>query len=1019
MNKVFNLSGSEACSSANSSFIMSVAKPKLVTVAVALALLQMSNVSFAQECAVGTNGTYTPNGAGCTITPSINPKYAPGSGVINLESNANYLLMNRNNTGSTTRIAEGYDLKVKVDSTNQYGFTVAANQYRSNKELILGNVEAEYKANDKGYGLVTTSTNNITAKDVTLDATLKDRGSEIYGLLAGSSVDSGESNPALNGKYATISVDNLNIKQSSGSGKLTPALNAGLRSIQGATDDTNGSAGRIIVNGDLDMTLKGQRMEGIYVSGAASDVDGNEAVSQVVLKGDSKITLIQTNSTNNESSAIKIGKSRAVGTGKGAVYSEGNMTIDASQAIGDAIKLYGSGSLLQADYKGSTMQVKANRSAIAVGPKDWQEPGNQEYSDIAVYLKDAKLETVSEDASLIKVYDNQKDFTLSIVGDETELIAPDKGWLLEVGVGGNNIVYEGNTNATFSGAGTMRGLTHINGSQLDLTLNDGFTWNLQKKGTDNQASFTTLHLNNNSLLNAFDSSGPTDFTLRGDVFSSDSTISMSNGIIGDELIIQGSYRGDNARLLVDSRWDNPDEQQTDHLSIFGIASGNTVVSVPNGIIGDVTLGELPKNGQWVTPVVSVFESDEQKPNTFTGTAETTNAGQAQLVQRDDENGGSHYYWTLAAQEPTPEPEPEPTPTPEPGPTPEPTPIYTPGTSGYVQMSRINREMGFAQMGKLHERIGEQQTWVWDECGTQCEDYRDRTQAGNKPYPVWGRINYTNLKEQGQNRFGYESDIAFIQFGGDLLVRTDEDNNHHHLGIMASYSHGEHDFYDKYRAENGLVTEEKQVGSGKTDMYSLGAYSTWYGDNGSYVDLVANVSSIRNKYKSTSGHDSQNGWGVGVSAEVGRPWLIGNSNWQIEPQAQLSYQYVHLSSFDDDVRNISDQSGGTLRGRVGARLAYNQDNGDLRTNTFYVTANVLHDFAGNKSEAKIGRDKVREEYKRTWGELGVGAQLPIGKSTYLYGDVRYARAFGGDNKVYRSTDAARESIAGRVGVRFSW
>lgn len=1010
MNKVFNLSGSEACSSANSSFIMSVAKPKLVTVAVALALLQMSNVSFAQECAVGTNGTYRPSGAGCTITPSSNPKYDPVSGVINLESNANYLLMNANNRDSTTRIAEGHDLKVKVDSENQYGFTVAANQHRANKELILGNVEAEYKAKDKGYGLETTSTNNITAKDVTLDATLKDSGSEIYGLLAGSSVDSGEKDPAHNGKYATISVDNLNIKQSSGSGKkLTPALNAGLRSIQGATDDTNGSAGRIIVNGDLDMTLEGQRMEGIYVSGAASDEDGNEAVSQVVLKGDSKITLIQTNSANNESSAIKIGKSRAVGTGKGAVYSEGNMTIDASQAIGDAIKLYGSGSLLQADYEGSTMQVKANRSAIAVGPKDWQEPGNQAYSDIAVYLKDAKLETVSEDASLIKVYDNQKDFTLSIVGDETELIAPDKGWLLEVGVGSNNIVYEGNTNATFSGAGTMRGLTHINGSQLNLTLNDGFTWNLQKKGTDNQASFTTLHLNNNSLLNAFDSSGPTDFTLRGDVFSSDSTISMSNGIIGDELIIQGSYRGDNARLLVDSRWDNPDEQQTDHLSIFGIASGNTVVSVPNGIIGDVTLGELPKNGQWVTPVVSVFESDEQKPNTFTGTAETTNAGQAQLVQRDDENGGSHYYWTLAAQAPTPEP----------GPTPEPTPIYTPGTSGYVQMSRINREMGFAQMGKLHERIGEQQTWVWDECGTQCEDYRDRTQAGNKPYPVWGRINYTNLKEQGQNRFGYESDIAFIQFGGDLLVRTDEDNNHHHLGIMASYSHGEHDFYDKYRAENGLVTEEKQVGSGKTDMYSLGAYSTWYGDNGSYVDLVANVSSIRNKYKSTSGHDSQNGWGVGVSAEVGRPWLIGNSNWQIEPQAQLSYQYVHLSSFDDDVRNISDQSGGTLRGRVGARLAYNQDNGDLRTNTFYVTANVLHDFAGNKSEAKIGRDKVREEYKRTWGELGVGAQLPIGKSTYLYGDVRYARAFGGDNKVYRSTDAARESIAGRVGVRFSW
>ncbi|MFV0284493.1 MAG: autotransporter domain-containing protein, partial [Castellaniella sp.] len=181
----------------------------------------------------------------------------------------------------------------------------------------------------------------------------------------------------------------------------------------------------------------------------------------------------------------------------------------------------------------------------------------------------------------------------------------------------------------------------------------------------------------------------------------------------------------------------------------------------------------------------------------------------------------------------------------------------------------------------------------------------------------------------------------------------------------------------------------------------------------------NLSGIHNTYDSGSGSASQNGYGLGVSVEVGRPWRLGDSHWKIEPQAQLSYQYVHLNDFDDDVSTIDDQSGGTLRGLLGARLAYNNDNGEQRTHTFYVTANVLHDFTGNKSEASLGRDDLRETYRRTWGELGVGAQFPLGKSAYLYGDVRYARAFSGGTDVYRGSDTARESIRGRVGVRFMW
>src|SRR5690606_12514337 len=157
-----------------------------------------------------------------------------------------------------------------------------------------------------------------------------------------------------------------------------------------------------------------------------------------------------------------------------------------------------------------------------------------------------------------------------------------------------------------------------------------------------------------------------------------------------------------------------------------------------------------------------------------------------------------------------------------------------------------------------------------------------------------------------------------------------------------------------------------------------------------------------------------------SVEVGRPWQLGNSNWQIEPQAQLSYQYVHLKGFNDDVRNIDAQNDGTLRARLGARLAWNNDNGKQRTSTFYVTANVLHDLTGSRSKASVGQDKLSERYARTWSELGVGAQLAIGKSTYLYGDVSYERSLGGySSQVYRGTDTAREGCRGGIGLRYTW
>ena len=464
------------------------------------------------------------------------------------------------------------------------------------------------------------------------------------------------------------------------------------------------------------------------------------------------------------------------------------------------------------------------------------------------------------------------------------------------------------------------------------------------------------------------------------------------------LTINGNYSGiAGSQLLVDSTWNNANSLTTDTLIINGSASGSTAVSVPGGIFGDVTQAEQAKVSD--KPVVTV--SSAHSGTVFTGSAPTTNAGEAQLMKV-----GNNYHWTLLAKEKSTDP----TPT---------VPIYAEPTSAYVQMPLVNKEMGFAQMGKLHERVGEQQTWAWDDCGTRCEQYQQFKDKGQKKYPVWGRINGEYLKMQGDNRFAFKSKTGFVQFGVDIDNQDNlQDGSRRHNGAMLTYGWGSTDFFDKNRAQNGFVVNDKFTGKADTDMLSLGGYSTWYARNGTYLDLVGNVSWLHNKYRSRDGiKASQNGYGLGLSAEVGRPWRIGESQWQIEPQAQLSYQYIHLNGFNDGVREVKGQSLNGVRGRIGARLAWNAQAEQLRTKTFYLTANVLHDFNGTQPSATLGREEVQESYGRTWGEVGLGAQTALGKATYLFGDVRYQHSLNGKKGALGGTQ--REGYHGRIGVRHTW
>ncbi|MGX2987516.1 autotransporter outer membrane beta-barrel domain-containing protein, partial [Ursidibacter sp. B-7004-1] len=501
------------------------------------------------------------------------------------------------------------------------------------------------------------------------------------------------------------------------------------------------------------------------------------------------------------------------------------------------------------------------------------------------------------------------------------------------------------------------------------------------------------------------------------------------------LTLYGDYvGGENSKLRVDSKWNNPDVQENDQLIIKGKASGTTKVEVKDVIVGDVIRSSVEKNGGWSKPIVIVEQGDEGKV-VFTGTANTQGAEEAQLARR--ENGSAtEYTWVLNAQvapvipqpatpavpqpnqpvQPSPAvPQPnqpvQPSPAvPQPNQPVQPTPvvpqpnsampqttvssIYAKTVSGYVQTNFINREIGLAQLGRLHERVGEQQL--------------QNAGKSERSLNSWGRTRFTEGTLQGKNRFGIDSHQGLVQVGQDVAIKEFA-SGYAHQGLMFSHSWANNQFYDKYRAENGVITAEKDVGKGKTKAFSLGAYHTYYANDNSYLDFVANLSWLENKYFSTQ-TARQSGFGAGVSVEVGRSYSL-NPQWRIEPQVQLKAQYLTLGSVNDGVRKVKADDSLSVQGRLGARVTNGQ---------FYVSANLVQDLTPAKTTVKIGQSSVTERYNATQFDVALGANVTLNKAQTLalYGEAKYSRALGGSNKVFSHRNG-RENYTAQVGVRFQW
>lgn len=545
------------------------------------------------------------------------------------------------------------------------------------------------------------------------------------------------------------------------------------------------------------------------------------------------------------------------------------------------------------------------------------------------------------------------------------------------------------------------------------------TFNLEKGTSLETPEGTTLLSGGRLTLSntGISLTGTTSVFEKG-TFTNGGIITLANQSYADNLTIEGNYVGNNGVLEVNTKWDTPGDylgahSESDLLTITGDASGNTTVKAvktdgTENVI-DGSIGELADRYKRSVPVIKVLGDDKGTANgeinstdatkpyayntrsTFTGTAKTTGAGELQLVSRKDEAGVTEYFWTLTTpnQDKT---------------------IITPSAPAYTLVPRQNLESGYAMLDTLHQRRGENQTLSWDKQGSYWQDVEKQS---------WGRVIGKHLTLDGKERFGFKTNMYGFQVGHDFDVKTKQDDEGKltrrftglYFGALRSHSK----FYDEYRAKNGIVIADKLTSHVKTTALNLGVTDTRYHENGTYIDLVGQLSWLNNRYSAVDGTGAKNhGWGAALSVETGRPYALGKDktnngdSWILEPQAQLIAQYLRLGNFNDGTRAVS-QKGYGLRGRVGFRLAHNQPNDKQRTRTYYFTGNIWHDFKA-RGNALIGSDKLAGKFARTWWELGLGSQFSLSENTYLYADARYEKSFDSNR---------HKGYQGTVGMKYSW
>ena len=202
------------------------------------------------------------------------------------------------------------------------------------------------------------------------------------------------------------------------------------------------------------------------------------------------------------------------------------------------------------------------------------------------------------------------------------------------------------------------------------------------------------------------------------------------------------------------------------------------------------------------------------------------------------------------------------------------------------------------------------------------------------------------------------------------------------------------------AERGIASPSYAYGSGKDHSLAGALYGTWFGDSGSYTDVVARYNRDDAHVSTYGGYPDRADWrshDISASVEYGRTIPVSDKGYFVEPQAQ--FQLGHLGSYHAaTLRGKTVQADGydSAIGRIGF-VAGRRGKDASHPFDWYIKGSLLHEFGGSRALRFTALDgetlDTRLDRQGTWCTLGLGGTYRTSHRTYLYGDVE--RSFVGD------------------------
>lgn len=264
--------------------------------------------------------------------------------------------------------------------------------------------------------------------------------------------------------------------------------------------------------------------------------------------------------------------------------------------------------------------------------------------------------------------------------------------------------------------------------------------------------------------------------------------------------------------------------------------------------------------------------------------------------------------------------------------------------------------------------------VWRSQLTNLSDRMGTLRTMPQAAGAWAR--YNNGRLDGR---GLEYDYSTIEVGFDAPV-----SSNFLVGVSFDYTIGDTDL---------------NAGSADNDIYTLGLYGTYYGDNGGFVDLMAKIGRIDNEYNVANSAGAEKGdymmTGAIVGVEAGHRFDLAH-NMFVEPQVQLSYSWLRATDYATNIRSVDFETIESLVARVGVMggMKFAENRGAA-----YLKASYNHDFLGNVDAAMHAVNgsnnsaKISDELDDNWAEVSLGVSYSVTDTLNTFLDV--GTGFGGD------------------------